>query len=89
MASTPEERSLNARIAANLRWAGEPDRTAATAKARSLSPVALEYWMEKVDPERKMRHEERVKRATNARTAYYLQITRKARQAKAAKKRRG
>lgn len=35
VAKTPEDRTLIARIAANERWARTPDRTAATAAART------------------------------------------------------
>lgn len=84
--STPAERRIIARIAANTRWANEPDRAAATVNARNNSPASLEYWLKKVDPDQRMPHAERVKRAENAKTAHYQQVMRKARQAKAAKR---
>lgn len=39
-------RRLNASIAANARWAREPNRTEATTAARRRSPQSFEYWRE-------------------------------------------
>lgn len=83
--ATPTERSTIAKIAANTRWSQEDDRAAATAKARNNSPASIEYWMKKVDPDDKMPRAERLKRAENAKTAYYQVRMRAARQAKALK----
>lgn len=44
---TPAERTLRARIAASTRWAKEPDRAEATAKARAARRRKLEL---EVDP---------------------------------------
>lgn len=84
--STPADRRTIARIAANTRWANEPDRTAAMANARNNSPASVEYWMKKIDPGKALPYTERVKRAENAKTAYYQKAMLKARQAKAAKR---
>lgn len=62
----PSERSLRAQIAANARWAKEPDRAAATAAARAAQTRALE---DQVDPERRLLPAERAKRVENARIA--------------------
>ncbi|WP_433364346.1 hypothetical protein [Streptosporangium sp. CA-115845] len=83
--STAAERKSIAKIAANTRWANEPDRTAATARAREKSPASISYWLKQVDPENAMPYAERIKRAENAKTAYYQKRMRLARQAKAAK----
>lgn len=83
--STPSERSVIARIAANTRWAQEDDRITATAKARNNSPASIEYWMRKVDPDNAMPRDQRLSRAENAKTAYYQKSMRAARQAKARK----
>ncbi|MFI6496820.1 hypothetical protein [Nonomuraea typhae] len=83
--STPEERSTQASVAAHTRWAGVEDRTAETADARRNSPASFEYWMGEVDPQGRMPHVERVKRAENAKAAYYKKLMAKARAAKAAK----
>jgi hypothetical protein len=79
------ERSTQARIAANERWAKEPDRAGATAKARANSPASIEYWMKKVDPGEQMPRDQRLRRAQNAKTAYYQKRALAMRQAKAAK----
>ncbi|MEV7008232.1 hypothetical protein [Streptosporangium sp. NPDC051022] len=84
MTSRAERRSI-AKLAANARWANEVDRTAATATARKSSPASIEYWLKKVDPDKVMPYPERIKRAENAKTAYYEKAMLKARQAKAAK----
>ncbi|MFF0864228.1 hypothetical protein ACFYUV_20890 [Nonomuraea sp. NPDC003560] len=83
--STRSERSTIARIAANTRWANEDDRIGATAKARNNSPASIEYWMKKVDPGNEMPRDQRLRRAENAKTAYYQQRMRAARAAKARK----
>ncbi|MFI7113923.1 hypothetical protein ACIBK9_46935 [Nonomuraea sp. NPDC050227] len=62
---------------------------AATVNMRRRSPASLDYWLERVDPDSTMPYAERVKRATNARTAYYEAMTLKMRKAKAAKNRGG
>lgn len=85
--ATPAERRSIASLAANSRWAKEDDRVAATAKARNNSPASIEHWMRKVDPDGRMPHPERLKRAENAKTAYYQTLMRKARAAKQRKAR--
>lgn len=79
------ERVVRARIAAHERWAKESDRAGATAKARANSPASVEYWMKKVDPEQQMPRELRLRRAQNAKTAYYQKRALAMRQAKALK----
>ena len=61
------ERRARARIAANTRWAIEPDRAAATAAARAAQQRALE---DKVDPDRQLTPDQRAKRVENARQAH-------------------
>lgn len=81
------DRSAIARIAALQRWAYYvEDRNAATAAARRKSTNSLEYWFPKVDPEGVLTPEQRVERAYAARSAYYQNLARKGRQAKAAKR---
>jgi len=87
--STPAERRTHASIAANTRWANEPDRAAATAAARAKGPGSLEYWIAKTDPD--LPHAERVKRANNLKQVFYQKLAasgRKAKAAKSARKRR-
>jgi hypothetical protein len=59
---TPGEKTLGARMAANARWAKEPDRAAATAAARAAQQHKRE---DEVDPEHKLSPQERAKRAEN------------------------
>jgi hypothetical protein len=88
--ATASERTVAARIAANTRWAGEDDRSAATASARRSSPGSLEYWLKKADPENELAYEARVKKAESMKKAYFDRFAlagRKARAAKRAKER--
>ncbi|MGO9382580.1 MAG: hypothetical protein ACLP4W_10925 [Mycobacterium sp.] len=63
---SPAQLSERARIAANTRWAKEPDRLAATAPGRRAMLEVLEC---QVDPEGILPPTERAKRAENARKA--------------------
>lgn len=67
MSPTPAvQRRLRAQIAANARWAKEPDRAAATAAARAAQLRQLE---DEVDPRRELAPQERAKRVENAQRA--------------------
>jgi hypothetical protein len=71
--------SAHASVAANTRWAHEPDRSAATAPARA----ALEAkFAREVDPEGILPPAERAKRAANARRAFYQRLAIKSAQAR-------
>jgi hypothetical protein len=72
-ASNPTERQLIARAAAHQSWAATANRTARTAAARD---AFLARFEDQVDPERDLIPEERAKRATNARRAYFLNLAR-------------
>jgi hypothetical protein len=74
------DRSKIAQIAAHSRWAKTLDRTAATAKARQ---AASERFEREVDPDNILTIPERLKRAENARKAYFLQLARKSAKARA------
>jgi hypothetical protein len=87
--ASASERSVNARIAANIRWSRETNRTGVTANARNNSPASIEYWMKKVDPDSALPRPERLKLAENAKTAYYLKRTRDMRAAKARRREQG
>lgn len=63
--------SAHASVAANTRWAHEPDRTAATAKARQALADKFEH---EVDPDGVLDPAERAKRAANARRAFYQRL---------------
>lgn len=64
-------RSLAASIAANDRWAREPDRSAATQKARE---AFLARFEREVDPDSRLTPPERQKRAQNAMKAHFRRM---------------
>lgn len=77
------DRRQAAKIAANTRWANEPDRSAATQAARDALARKFE---DQVDPTRVLPAEERAQRAQSARKAHYQRLalaSAKARRAKA------
>jgi hypothetical protein len=80
---SPEQARLRARIAANARWAKEPDRQAAMAPAWAGMEAKFER---EVDPEGKLPLVLRAKMAKNAKDAYFLRLQVKALKAREAKK---
>lgn len=62
---------MRARIAANARWAKEPDRQAATAPGRQ---AAFNKLLNEVDPQHVLTDAERLKRAKNAQKAQLERI---------------
>lgn len=81
--STPEQRSLTARIAAHTRWGNTDDTVAATAPARK---AAEDRFFRQADPEGVLPPEVRARKAESLRKAYYLRLSAagvKARQRKA------
>lgn len=86
-ARPPEPQSftvLRARIAAGERWAKEPDRTAATAAARS---AFMDRFSKQVDPDGQLDPAERERRAESAKRAHFARMALKSAQARA--RRRG
>lgn len=76
---TPD-RIIIAKIAAHARWAKEPDRAQATAKARAAFADRFER---EVDPDGTLPYTERQKRADSARKAYFHRLALKSAQARA------
>jgi hypothetical protein len=76
--------SLISSIAAHLKWARCPDRTAATAKARSAFDGRFEAAVREQFPD--MSDAEVAVRAESAKTAYFKQMARKSAVARRAKK---
>ncbi|MGH7643585.1 MAG: hypothetical protein ACRENX_11370 [Candidatus Dormibacteria bacterium] len=68
----PEVRRASARLAAFTRWSSEPDRSAATAPARS---ALLERFNREVDPEGILDPVLRAKLAASARSAFYSRMS--------------
>jgi hypothetical protein len=80
---TPEQLRLRAEIGAHEKWAREPDRPAATAKARAafLAKLAAE-----VDPAGILPAEERARRVEHLRQAHMKRMALASSRARAAKK---
>lgn len=75
----PAKRRAAAKVASNTRWAHEPDRRAATQAARDAQQRRFE---DEVDPERRLEPEERARRVTNAKSAYYTRLAAKSAEAR-------
>lgn len=80
---TPAQRTLRAQIAAHTSWANTTDRQERTQKARDAAQGRFER---EVDPEGVLDPIERLKRAQNARTAFYKSMALKSAQARARRK---
>jgi hypothetical protein len=76
---TAAERTAAARMAAETRWAYEPDRTAATAPAREAQDRKR---LEAVDPKGELSPQERAKRAENLHRAQMQRMALKSAQAR-------
>jgi len=73
------ERQLLARLASHQSWANTQNRTARTAPARD---AFLARFEDQVDPRRELTPEERAKRATSARRAYFIGLALKSAQSR-------
>jgi hypothetical protein len=71
--------SLRSSIAANTRWALEPDRSAATAPGRT---AFMRRFEDQVDPDRRLDPEERARRVANAKKAYFAALALKSAKAR-------
>ena len=81
-AKDPLQRSINARIAALSRWAGEDGAAA----ARKGQQALRESFERQVDPDGELPPEERARRAFRAYRAHMLRIGKQGRAARAAKR---
>lgn len=79
---TPEQRALQARLAAHTRWAHH-DRTAGTAPARAAFNARFER---EVDPDHQLPAAERQRRAESARKAYFTRLSLASSRARTARK---
>lgn len=77
----PSERAIIGRMGAHAKWAGTPDRTAATANARQ---AFLERFERQVDPDGRLIPAERARRAESARKAYFAGLALKSARARRA-----
>lgn len=77
-----------ARLGAYKSWANTVDRSARTRAARSNSPSSVDYWLERLDPERfaDATDAQRLAAAEMARKAYFAELAMKAAAAKRAKR---
>lgn len=71
MSASTSPRSLAGKIAANSRWASEPDRPAATQAARN---AFLSRFETEVDPEGTLPLDERTRRAESAMRAHMQRL---------------
>ncbi|ANN16197.1 hypothetical protein SD37_11475 [Amycolatopsis orientalis] len=81
--STPSQRRLAGQIAANTRWAKEPDRKAATAPARK---AAADRWLREADPDGTLSPAEAARRADSLKTAYFQRLALASAKSRARKK---
>lgn len=72
--STPEQRSLSARIAVHSSWANTTDRTARTTPG---TKAFLDRFEKQVDPEGVLSPAVRAEKAAHARKAYFLGLAAK------------
>lgn len=72
----PAQHRLASRYGALKSWANTPDRSARTRPARSKSPASLDYWLNKLDPERfaAATAQQRLDAADAMRRAHYTQM---------------
>lgn len=77
--NAPNDRVLQARIAAHASWARTVDRAARTAKARAAMASTFER---QVDPDGVLTPEERAVRAEHARKAHFTRLALKSAQAR-------
>jgi hypothetical protein len=80
---TPQQRSQRARIAAHALHS-QVDSTKHTEPARAAGPGRVEYFFDKVDPDRTLPDQERLRRAESARRSYFTRLSYKAARARSA-----
>lgn len=69
----PSNHTLASRYGALKSWGQTPDRTARTAPARRSSPGSIDYWLDRLDPERfaEASDQQRLDAADAMRRAYF------------------
>lgn len=77
--TTPNDRVLQARIAAHASWAKTPDRAERTRKARE---ALVSRFEKQVDPDGTLDPAERSRRAEHARKAHYTRLALRSAQAR-------
>lgn len=80
---TPEQRTMRARVAANISWAKTSDPSARTAAARQ---AMLSKFERDVDPDGTMDPVERARRAAALRKAHFTRMAYKSARARAKRK---
>lgn len=72
-------RQRQSRYGALVSWANTPDRSARTAPARRRSPSSVDYWIDRLDPERFADATDSAKfaAAEAARRAHFLDMARR------------
>lgn len=84
----PSIHQLNGRIGAFTSWANTVDRSARTAPARKASPASLDYWLERLDPERfaDASDDARIAAAEAARAAHFAAMAKRSADARRSRK---
>lgn len=82
LSTTPAERTLVARIAANESWGRTTDRAARTAPARRALEARFEAEVDARDPEGRMSAGDRQKAIENVRRAHFARLALKSAQAR-------
>ena len=74
MPSSP--RQLSGRYGGLKSWANTTDRSVRTAPARTASPASIDYWRDRLDPERfaDATEEQRLAAAEAARKAHFAEL---------------
>jgi hypothetical protein len=83
---TDGQRVMRARLAAHESWANTPDRSARTAAGHKASPASVDYWLDRVDPDRTMSPEARRQAAEAKRNAHMARLAFKASRTRQARK---
>lgn len=86
MELTPAQRALRARAAAHSSWARTVDRTERTQPGRD---AFLRRFEDQVDPERKLSHAERLRRAEQAKKAHFVRLALRSSRARQMTRRNG
>ena len=81
--STPNERALRVRLAAGAHHDDPEDQQA---RADRVTRASADRFADQIDPDRKLKPEERARRARNARRAYYTSLALHSSRARAARR---
>lgn len=71
------ERQIRGRYGAHKSWANTVDRSARTRQARSKSPGSIDYWLDRLDPERfaNATDEQKMQAAEAGKKAHFAELS--------------